>query len=424
MMEDAGTPIFARIIRLLPILMIGLLIMGMIMFASTSIVPRWRAHEDARVELEIANAALAERAAAEDNDNQTILESQIERAASGLDEAIARFMSVAQADDLLDNLYIYANRSGVQITNLQAQQAAPVAAESEVETSPQPISSVYQVQSFSLLVDGSVPGLMRFMTEIREAALPGIVITNVNLTAGAEQSTLTLFMLIYSSERSAGETYLDLPSVAIPPALVVVLDEPIDPLVTPGAETPVPPPSVLPELPPDPPLALLLDESFDSGDLSNWTLGASWFLTNEGGGQALAVTDSASETLLAYDGLREVAVQFRVWMETGGVRLSLHQSSAGRYAITLNALGLVALYEGERLVQSSASTVSGMTRWRTLRVTTLRDIIRVYVDDVEILRYATSSPLPPGTISLAMTGRGTVKVDDLAVWILDSAQSS
>jgi hypothetical protein len=43
---------------------------------------------------------------------------------------------------------------------------------------------------------------------------------------------------------------------------------------------------------------------------------------------------------------------------------------------------------------------------------------------VEILRYAASSLLPPGAISLAMTGRGTVKVDDVAVWVLEGAQSS
>ena len=43
--ESSGSPILQRIIGLLPILMIGMLIMGMVMYAVTQVVPRYKEFE-------------------------------------------------------------------------------------------------------------------------------------------------------------------------------------------------------------------------------------------------------------------------------------------------------------------------------------------------------------------------------------------
>jgi hypothetical protein len=163
----------------------------------------------------------------------------------------------------------------------------------------------------------------------------------------------------------------------------------------------------------------LFSDSFDSGDLTHWNLGAGWYLTGDEGGQVLEVKDSSSELTLAYNTLKDMAIQARVWLDAGGIRISLRQSAAGRYSATLDSLGLIALYRGENLLQTSFSATSGVSRWRTLRVSAIRGIIRVSVDGVEYLRIPDESEFPPGTVSFAVTGKGTARVDDIEVWVLN-----
>jgi hypothetical protein len=425
-MEESSGSFLQRIIRLVPLLMIGLLIMGMVMFAVTSVVPRWREYQSINSDLEVAKQTIAGLSAGSADDVVTILQHRIDTSRDGLTEAASVFMTAEQADTILDNLYAYAQHSGVQITNLQAQQSSsPTTSTSGKSQEPgvdlgAVVASTFKVQAFRLRVDGGVPGLMAFVARIREASVPGVIITNLDMRGGAEQDTLMLDVLIYSSPFSTGETYLNLPEVTLPPQLSL----PVTPVVSDGASgTPGAPmsatPVTLPPMPPEPPTTLLLGDTFDSGDLTHWNLGAGWYLAPDEGGQVLEVKDSSSDLTLAYNTLKDTAVQTRVWLDTGGIRISLRQSSAGRYSVTLDSLGLIALYRGETLLQTSFSSTSGVSRWRTLRISAIQGVLRVSVDGIDVLRIADDTELPPGTVTLAMTGKGIVRVDDIEVWVLE-----
>jgi len=435
MEESSGSPL-QRIFRLLPILMIGMLIMGMVLFAATSIFPRWREYQSIYNDLQSAQQSIDAQASARADENLAILQSQIDSVQNSLAEAASAFMTSEQAEGLLDQFYTYAQLSGVQITSLQAQQSAVSASDNSNQStgkkpdSDQPDSTValdaaFDVQAFRLRVDGNVSGLMTFVARLREASVPGILVTNLDLRSGIDQNTLMMDVLIYSSPFASGETYLNLPEVVLPPHLSMPVSTSVDTAgeMIPGAALDANP-AALPEVPPEPPTTLLLSDSFDSGDLTHWNLGAGWYLAPDAGGQVLEVKDSSSELILVYNTLQDTVVQARVWLDTGGIRLSLLQSAAGRYSATLDSLGLIALYRGEKLMQTSFSATSGISRWRTLRVSVIDGIVRVSVDGVEYLHILDESELPPGTISFGMTGRGTARVDDVEVWVLEPERES
>lgn len=430
MEESNGSPL-QRIFRVMPILMVGMILMGMVLFAVTSIVPRWREYQTIYEDLQSAQETIAARTASDNDENLTILQNQIDSVQNSLTEAASVFMTSEQAEGLLDQFYSYAQVSGVQITSLQAQQSGistsnnsnqatgnrPNAAQTDNTAA---IAAIYDVQAFRLRIDGSVPGLMAFVARLREASVPGIVVTNLDLRSGIDQDTLMMDVFIYNSPFASGETYLNLPEVVLPPHLSMPVSVAVDSAGEISFDATLDAnPAALAVLPPEPPTTLLLSDSFDSGDLTHWNLGAGWYLAADEGGQVLEVKDSSSDLTLVYNTLQDTVVQARVWLDAGGIRLSLRQSAAGRYSTTLDALGLIALYRGEKLMQTSFSATSGISRWRTLRVSVIDGMVRVSVDGVEYLSILDESELPPGTVSFGITGRGTARVDDVEIWVLE-----
>ena len=428
MMEESGGSIFQTIGRLLPILLIGTIFMGLVLFTASSVVPNWRDYDAANQQLEAANQLIAQQSGSDVADEVTILQHQLDGAGESLQQGASIFMTADQAEGILDSLYTYSHENGVVITSLQAQQAA---APSTTTTNsgrpgrnqtpvPDVVSTTFRISSFRLRVDGKLPQLMGFVSRIREATVSGVLISNLNLMVGDPLDTLVIDILIYSSPFASGESYVDIPPVDIPPQLLMPEQQTVVTVNgTPVVEPLTPEATVTAE--PEPPMTLLLSDSFDSGDLSNWNLGANWVLTSDAGGQVLEAKDSSGETTLVYNSLTDSAVQVRVWLDTGGIRLSLRQSAAGRYTVTLDALGLVALYRGGTVVQSSYSNPSGILRWRTLRISAIGGIIRVSVDDAQVIYYEDPVPLPPGTVSLALNGGGVARIDDAQVWVLDTA---
>ncbi len=435
MEEESGQPILGRIVALLPIVMIGMLIMGMVLFVVTSVVPRWREYEAINQDLETAKQTLAAQTIDDPAQELMILQHRIDNAHDDLKNAAVKFLSTDQAENILNNLYGYARESGVQITSLQAQQPSQAAAASSSKPNtkqnqtPAVTVNPYVVQAFRLRVDGDLPLLMGFVARIREASVAGIVILNLDLHEGETADTLIMDILLYSSEFSSGESYIDLPQVKIP---AVLLPAPAEgnqqTAVAAGGQndgqTPDATLEAVPALPTEPPLALLLSDTLDTGDLSHWNLGAGWHLAGISGGQVLEVNDSPGDLTLVYNTLNDAAVQLQVWLEANGIRLSLRQSAAGRYSVTLDSLGLVALYRDGNLVQSAVTGPSGVARWRTLRISAVQGLIRVSVDGVEMIHVQDDVELPPGSVSIAMTGTGTLQVDNIELWGLDTSAGS
>jgi hypothetical protein len=146
-------------------------------------------------------------------------------------------------------------------------------------------------------------------------------------------------------------------------------------------------------LPTEPPLFLLLHDTFDTGELPLWTLGAGWVLVPSEGGLALQGSGSEAVTFV-HNTLGDVVVQARFLMSAGGARLSVRQSAAGAYTASLDVNGQVALYRGDVLLGAATVSPIAAGQWRVLRLSAIGGALRVAVDGVEVIAVIDSNPLP------------------------------
>lgn len=167
---------------------------------------------------------------------------------------------------------------------------------------------------------------------------------------------------------------------------------------------------------PEPPLQPLLTDTFDTGALYFWTLGAGWSLIASEGGQALANPAGDEPVTFVHHTLTDLAVQLRVHFEAGMFRLSLRQSEAGAYTALLSADGQVALYRGTSVLGAALVPPNQPGQWRTLRLSAIGDLLRVQVDGVEVMAVQDAAPLLQGTFAFAGVGAsGGVVLDDVVV---------
>src|SRR5690606_28650022 len=165
-------------------------------------------------------------------------------------------------------------------------------------------------------------------------------------------------------------------------------------------ETPIPTPPD--EWPPDPVLAGLITDTFDSGDLSNWSFKeAGWALVPHDAGRALHVFNTHAHARLIHTDRLNMAVEIAVLLNHGDARLSVRHSAAGSYTVTLKASGNVNLYRANELMASAQVAPSAPDQWRTLRLSAIQDVLRVRVDGIEVIAIRDDSMLPPGGVSLS-----------------------
>lgn len=199
---------------LLPLSMVVIFALVNLFFCMTSILPGWHAYEDTAQEVAINREAAAARLteSAELND-MTVLEGQISNAQADLVDAADTFLTAAEADDVMSQLFIYALASGVEITSFQSQQPGGD------ETTEH-----YAINIFRLQVDGELPQLLNFTVRIREATLPGIVIRNLNMQEGEVVDHLVMDVVVYTSPLAEEQTiqFFDptVTPVALPSATV------------------------------------------------------------------------------------------------------------------------------------------------------------------------------------------------------------
>ena len=182
-------------------------------------------------------------------------------------------------------------------------------------------------------------------------------------------------------------------------------------------------------LPAEPPLILVWNETFASGDLSAWQLTPQWSLIDVDGNTALQISESASPTqveLLIRNDLGAAAqVRFRAIAATAS--LSMRCSAAGCYTVTVSSDGLVNLYRANQPLQSAVITAFSSDVFHTLRLSTVDNILRISVDGMELMTILDDAPLPPGTLVLgaqllaaeAASGptRPSVTYDDITLWL-------
>ncbi|MCA0454596.1 MAG: hypothetical protein LCI00_11550 [Chloroflexi bacterium] len=449
-MDEARSPILGKILSLAPLLLMCLVGMGLVMFAVVNVVPYVKTYQELQLAADTGNSIIATKMAEEDPSGEiAILQHRLDTAKDSLKTSANLFMETAQADAILQKLYDYAKASSVEIANLQTQNtlnagsqapAAPTPKPSRNAT-PEPVvvsaTSAYSVRAIRIVANGSVTNLVRFLTRIREISVPGIAVNNLNIKDTEDpiaDAVLTMDLLIYTSPLSDGKAYLDLPDVVLPTPLVVAEEATLAPeAVTALAATPAPDATAEPgvgsitvvdtgSVPPEPALNPVYTETFDSGNLNHWKLGAGWIFFKDEGSPSLQASDNSGDATFAFDTLDNSAVQLRVLMSSSSIKLTLRQSSAGFYAVVLQPTGQIALYRGATLIKSTTTDQSSIGRWRVLRLSVVEGIIRISVDGEDVLTARDSSELPPGTFSFSTIGRGVVRVDDIDVFSLDTAE--
>jgi hypothetical protein len=176
-----------------------------------------------------------------------------------------------------------------------------------------------------------------------------------------------------------------------------------------------------PLYPTEPALTPLFTDTFDTGELYLWQIGAGWVLTTSEGGQALQVSGSDEPVTFVHDTLLDVAVQMRVQLAGRMARLSIRQSAAGAYTAVLSADGSVTLFRGDTVLGANTSRPVTVGEWHTLRLSAVGGLVRVALDGVELIAAQDADPLPAGTLSFASIGGGEMRVDEVGVWIETSA---
>jgi hypothetical protein len=167
--------LFSTFRRLLPILVILLALMANGAFAITRLLPSVQSYNELNTQIAASQEEIAAReAAAEDDDTMIVLNTQIERASEGLDEAAAPHLSNDDVDRVVAHAYEVAVQSHVVITSLRTGQVT-----TEADNSP------HEAQLIQFQVDGTVPGLMNFVIRFNDTEYPGVSLENIAITQSA-----------------------------------------------------------------------------------------------------------------------------------------------------------------------------------------------------------------------------------------------
>lgn len=202
-----------RLMRLLPLLIILMAVMGMVLFAVRAVLPAWRDFDALSTVVATQEMAVGTMIAAQnDNDNLAILEHQISSVQENLQAASNVFLTEAEAEQVLNRLYGYAYSRGVRIVNLQAQQPVQPVQPTGPRATPIVITTAYETTIMQLQVVGAVANLIDFVAHVREASLPSVNIETMNVVRTGDQATLTMVLLLYTSPYASGEVLSQIPS--------------------------------------------------------------------------------------------------------------------------------------------------------------------------------------------------------------------
>ena len=223
-----------------------------LLFVGSSLLPQWRMRSGLAAQFTSAQQQLLAVRRGQGGDPDQ-LRQQLASAQEALAEKAGIFFSEAQATEILDSLYRYANESDVVVTSLQSQigpetgvqeaQQEPESQQGERETQQEPdgrqeeqevqqepegqqeeqeeqqelqeqqdaegepeqqIRRVFASRPLRLTLDGTVPNLLDFVSRIKQTAYRSFVITNVKVAQGADSHELTMNVILYTSPYSKG----------------------------------------------------------------------------------------------------------------------------------------------------------------------------------------------------------------------------
>ncbi len=224
-----------RLYSLLALVVIIAIAVGYVFFARLSILPQLQARNELSLQLAAAEQQLVQAQRSQEESPEG-LEEQLAEAQAALDEAASIFLSEAEAAEVLNRLYQYADESDVEIVSLQARGTGEAEAEAEGEGEveieveverEEAKKGTYDVRVFQLQVEGAPANLIAFVSRIEETTYKSFVITNVNIAEGEERPVLTMDITLYTSPYSSGATEQVIPvTTPVPtPANLTPLEE-------------------------------------------------------------------------------------------------------------------------------------------------------------------------------------------------------
>jgi RHS repeat-associated protein len=198
------------------------------------------------------------------------------------------------------------------------------------------------------------------------------------------------------------------PSISPSPSPTVLEEVPATPTITSTVET----------LPPDPAQEIVVAETFDSGNIDNWIATPAWAIVNDpNGGQALQIQNSNDPLILAGSSRRNVTTQIRLQADHIPVQINLRATERDAYTVILNPSGEVTLSRSGQILRTVQVLPAQPGIWRLLRLSAIEDILRVAVDNIELIAIRDPQPLPEGLISINALFPTSEITDNNAVWI-------
>jgi|GEM_PF-4092604 len=171
----------------------------------------------------------------------------------------------------------------------------------------------------------------------------------------------------------------------------------------------------------EPALMTLVADDFELGELFLWTASKNWSFAQVEGGTVLQSKAGVDPLTFAQTNMLDVSATIQVQLNGGSMAMHLRESQAGRYSLTLNANGILALYRDTILLEGTTLAPLG-TDWHSLTLSAIGDILRVKVDDVTLLAIQDPSPLSAGGLSIASVDGSPLRVDDFELAVPDIAQ--
>lgn len=183
-----------NLISIMAIFMIVVILIGYLLFTTKSILPQWRSRSDLITRVAVAEEEIAQSSRVQQTSVGT-LKRQIDDAPDELSNAANFLITEAQANQFLSNLYQYANSNEVEIAELLTQSKPS----SDSET-------LYNVKQFQLRVSGELEQLVAFLARLKEVSQPSYILTNVKISEGTIQDSLTMNIVLYTSPLAPGVT--------------------------------------------------------------------------------------------------------------------------------------------------------------------------------------------------------------------------
>ena len=170
-----------------PIVLIAFVATGLFLFYTSMVDPALRNRDQIITQVADARKSIV-NARGISAQSPAELQARLASTQATLSASASKFLSPAQASQIMDSLYQYADSSNVSITDLTTQPSA----------APNDKTSV-SVTTFRMIAQGDSHQLVEFVSRIKEASSKGFVINNISIMQDKTGPKLTMDVALYTS---------------------------------------------------------------------------------------------------------------------------------------------------------------------------------------------------------------------------------